>query len=88
MEDFHTLWCFNELIGLQAVSELAKVYSILRANMCASLSISIKSIVAPGSRSDGFIMLVLPVVMATGNIHNGIIAGKLNGTMPAVTPKH
>lgn len=25
--------------------------------------------------------------MATGNIHNGIIAGKLNGAIPAVTPK-
>ena len=29
---------------------------------------------------------VLPAVMATGNIHSGIIAGKLNGVMPAHTP--
>lgn len=53
----------------------------------AWLSISINIIVAPGSLSDGLMMLVLPHVMATGNIHNGIMAGKLNGVMPAVTPE-
>lgn len=52
----------------------------------ASLSISISSIVAPGTRSDGFTIDVLPVVMATGKNHSGIIAGKLNGAIPAVTP--
>lgn len=52
----------------------------------ASLSISISSIVAPGTRSDGFTIDVLPVVIATGKNHNGIIAGKLNGAIPAVTP--
>jgi allophanate hydrolase subunit 1 len=31
-------------------------------------------------------MKVLPVAMATPNIHIGIIAGKLNGVMPATTP--
>jgi hypothetical protein len=30
--------------------------------------------------------MVLPAVTATGNIHSGIMAGKLNGQMPAVTP--
>lgn len=29
---------------------------------------------------------VLPQEMATGNIHKGIMAGKLNGAIPAVTP--
>ena len=31
-------------------------------------------------------MKLLPVAMATANIHIGIIAGKLNGVMPATTP--
>ena len=39
-----------------------------------------------GSRSDGFRMNVLPQAIATGNIHIGTIAGKLNGVMPAHTP--
>mmetsp|Transcript_8533 Transcript_8533/g.26568 ORF Transcript_8533/g.26568 Transcript_8533/m.26568 type:complete len:241 (-) Transcript_8533:460-1182(-) len=39
-----------------------------------------------GTRSDGFITMVLPHVMAIGNIQSGIMAGKLNGQMPAVTP--
>ena len=39
-----------------------------------------------GSRSDGFRMNVLPQASATGNIHIGTIAGKLNGVMPAHTP--
>ena len=29
---------------------------------------------------------MLPQAMATGNIHIGTIAGKLNGVMPATTP--
>ena len=41
---------------------------------------------APGSFSDGLITMVLPHAVATGNIHKGIIAGKLNGVIPAVTP--
>ena len=40
---------------------------------------------APGSFSDGFSTKVLPAVTATGNIHKGIMAGKLNGQMPAHT---
>mmetsp|Transcript_18877 Transcript_18877/g.47033 ORF Transcript_18877/g.47033 Transcript_18877/m.47033 type:complete len:229 (-) Transcript_18877:85-771(-) len=47
---------------------------------CASI------IAAPGSRSDGLSTMVLPAVTATGNIHRGIMAGKLKGQMPAVTP--
>ncbi len=31
-------------------------------------------------------MKVLPQAIATGNIHSGTIAGKLNGVMPAHTP--
>ncbi len=39
----------------------------------------------PGSFSDGFSTNVLPAVTATGNIHRGIMAGKLNGQIPAHT---
>src|SRR3546814_10925145 len=39
-----------------------------------------------GSRSDGFRMKALPTAIATPNIHNGIIAGKLNGVMTATSP--
>ena len=41
---------------------------------------------AEGSRSDGFSTKVLPQASATGNIHIGTMAGKLNGVMPAQTP--
>ena len=40
----------------------------------------------PGSRSDGFRMKALPQAIAGANFHIGIIAGKLNGVMPATTP--
>ena len=40
----------------------------------------------PGSRSDGFRMKALPQAMAGAHFHSGIIAGKLNGVMPATTP--
>lgn len=40
---------------------------------------------APGSFSEGFSTKVLPAVTATGNIHRGIMAGKLKGQMPAHT---
>ena len=39
-----------------------------------------------GSRSLGLIMKALPVAIATPLIHKGIIAGKLNGVMPAPIP--
>ena len=42
---------------------------------------------APGSFSEGFRTKVLPVVQAMGNIHRGIMAGKLKGQMPAHTCK-
>jgi len=32
-------------------------------------------------------MKELPAAIATGNIHMGTITGKLNGVMPATTPK-
>jgi len=41
---------------------------------------------APGTLSDGFKTKVLPQVIASGNIQRGIIAGKLNGAIPAQTP--
>lgn len=40
---------------------------------------------APGSFSEGFSTKVLPAVTATGNIHRGIMAGKLKGQIPAHT---
>ena len=39
-----------------------------------------------GTFSEGLSTKVLPQAMATGNIHSGTIAGKLNGVMPAHTP--
>lgn len=41
---------------------------------------------AEGSFSLGLRMKVLPQATASGNIHIGTIAGKLNGVMPATTP--
>ena len=41
---------------------------------------------ADGSFSDGLSTGVLPQAMASGNIHIGTVAGKLNGVMPATTP--
>ena len=39
-----------------------------------------------GSCSEGFNTKVFPHTIAIGNIHKGIIAGKLNGVIPAQTP--
>ena len=41
---------------------------------------------AEGSFSDGLSMNALPAAIATGNIHIGTMAGKLNGVIPATTP--
>ena len=40
-----------------------------------------------GSSGLGLSTKVLPQAIATGNIHIGTITGKLNGVMPATTPK-
>ena len=40
-----------------------------------------------GTFSDGLSTNVLPQAIATGHIHMGTMAGKLNGVMPAHTPK-
>ena len=42
---------------------------------------------ALGSIGLGFNTKVLPHASATGNIHMGTMTGKLNGVMPATTPK-
>ena len=39
-----------------------------------------------GTFSLGFRTKVFPQARASGNIHSGTIAGKLNGVMPAHTP--
>ena len=41
---------------------------------------------ADGSFSDGLSTNALPHAIALAAIHNGTIAGKLNGVMPATTP--
>jgi len=51
------------------------------------LSKSIKMFAVPATFSEGFRINVLPSVIASGNIQRGTIAGKLNGHMPATTPK-
>ena len=53
----------------------------------ASWSSSANFIGHEGSFSDGFKIKLLPHAIASGNIHIGTIAGKLNGVMPAATPK-
>ncbi len=47
----------------------------------------VRTMAAPGSRSEGFSTKVLPHTVARGNIHRGIMAGKLKGQMPATTPR-
>ena len=44
------------------------------------------SIELEGSLSDGFKINALPHAVARGNIHKGIITGKLNGVIPAQIP--
>ncbi len=53
----------------------------------ASSASSHRRIVTIGSCSEGLSTKVLPQAIAIGNIHSGIIAGKLNGVMPAHTPR-
>ena len=48
---------------------------------------SVKKMADPATLSLGFKMKVFPVVKATGNIHKGIMAGKLKAGIPAQTPK-
>ena len=52
----------------------------------ASMNSSPRRTGTDGSFSDGFRMKALPTATAMPNIHIGIIAGKLNGVMPAATP--
>ena len=47
---------------------------------------SANSMGVSGSCSEGLSTKVLPQTMAMGNIHSGIMAGKLKGVMPAHTP--
>src|SRR5581483_3279107 len=53
----------------------------------ASASSSAVSIDAEGSFSDGFSTNVFPQASAGAHIHIGTIAGKLNGVIPATTPR-
>ena len=89
-------------IGVEPTKPIALISGSSRMASTASLSplttlrmpggrpasiISCASIIGtPGSRSDGFRMNALPQAIAGANFHIGIIAGKLNGVMPATTP--
>ena len=53
----------------------------------ALVSKSANIIEQDGTFSDGFNIKVFPHAIAIGNIHIGTIAGKLNGVIPAQTPK-
>ena len=53
----------------------------------ASFSNSARNSEVDGHRSDGFRIIALPADRAGAIFHNGIMAGKLNGVMPATTPK-
>jgi hypothetical protein len=48
--------------------------------------LNVEDLADKGTLSEGFIRKVFPAVVAGGNIHSGIIAGKLKGAMPAHTP--
>src|SRR5436853_2573254 len=52
-----------------------------------SFASSARIIIAPGVLSEGLITQVFPAAIARGNIHSGIIAGKLNGQIPETTPR-
>ena len=52
----------------------------------ASTNSSAMRIGTDGSRSDGLRMKALPQASAGAHFHIGIMAGKLNGVMPATTP--
>ena len=52
----------------------------------ASTMSSARRIGTEGSRSDGLRMKAFPHAIAGANFHIGIIAGKLNGVIPATTP--
>ena len=52
----------------------------------ASMNSSARRTGTLGSFSEGFRMKLLPTATAMPNIHIGIMAGKLNGVIPAQTP--
>ena len=67
------------LVALHDVEDAVRAARPPRASSASSID-------ADGSFSIGLRMKVLPHASATGNIHIGTIAGKLNGVMPATTP--
>src|SRR5699024_11847015 len=52
----------------------------------ASVNNSARRFARIGVLSEGFITKVLPHAMASGNIQQGTIIGKLNGVIPPTTP--
>ena len=49
----------------------------------ASIASSARRMAVRGTRSEGLSTYVFPVTVPMGNIHSGIMAGKLKGAMPA-----
>ena len=82
----------NEKLKQLKTSSMDRRLSIAKASLlagtrwAASSASSTNIMVDSGSCSEGFKTKVLPQTIAIGNIHNGIIAGKLNGVIPAQTP--
>lgn len=69
----------RDLVAVQDVEDAVR--------KAASEASSASRLAAEGSFSLGFSTNVLPQAMASGNIHIGTMAGKLNGVMPATTPR-
>src|SRR5262245_8722731 len=83
----------NEIAATRGCANKASTHSLSPWTMLNtpggnphSVSNSPKRTELSGTFSDGFNTNVLPHANATGNIHNGTMAGKLNGVMPTQTP--
>ena len=76
---------YDELADILA-REHGKTIADAKGDIQRGLEVVEVCIGTPGSRSEGFRMNALPQAIAGAIFHSGIIAGKLNGVMPATTP--
>ena len=83
----------NPTACIVSLSNIASTTSLSPFTTCkmpsgkpASNINSAKAIGTDGSLSDGFRIKALPATIAGQNFHIGIMAGKLNGVIPATTP--
>ena len=95
-------WCTYFAIGVEPTNDTAampgwsRIASTATLSPCTTLKTPsgspasaysrAKKFDAEGSRSLGLRMKVFPAAIATGCIHIGTMAGKLNGVIPAQTP--